>query len=476
MSTRAPKTDESWRTVDLRGLAREGAVHFMGIGGAGMSPIAELLVRGGGAVTGCDSQQSEAAEALRVHGIDVQIGHDAAHVASATALVITSAVGAQHPEVAAAHNRGIPVLKRAQALGSIVNTGTVLAIAGTHGKTTTTAMTSAILLEGGLDPTAFVGGRVAGWGGGLVVGRSNLFVVEADEYDRSFFTLRPTVAVVTSIEADHLEIYGDLAGLEAAFAEFLDTVQQSGRIVACIDDDGVRRVTAGLADARLLRYGTHADATLQATDIRSEGNGSRYTVRENGKVLGELELGLPGLHNVRNSLAAYAAASFAGADFDAARRGLRGFGGVARRFERVGTRSGVLFIDDYAHHPTELAATLTAARTSLRGHRIVAVFQPHLYSRTRDLSEDFGRALLQADVVWVTDVYGAREQPMAGVTGALVADAARNAGAADVRYAPDLAQLETDLLATLQSCDVCIGMGAGNINEVIRRVHARRDA
>ena len=254
--------------MDLRALAREGAVHFMGVGGAGMSPIAELLVRGGGIVTGCDTQRSDAADALQDRGVHVELGHDAAHVTDAAALVITSAVAAQHPEVAAARARGIPVLKRAQALGSIVNTGTVLAIAGTHGKTTTTAMTSAILLEAGLDPTGFVGGRVTGWGGGLIVGGGSLFVVEADEYDRSFFALRPTVAVVTSIEADHLEIYGDLAGLEDAFAEFLDTVPQEGRIIACIDDDGVRRVVERIADARVLRYGTHAAATLQATEVR----------------------------------------------------------------------------------------------------------------------------------------------------------------------------------------------------------------
>jgi UDP-N-acetylmuramate--alanine ligase len=474
MNTRTPKSDEAWRSADLRSLAHAGAVHFMGIGGAGMSPIAELLVRGGGNVSGCDSHRSDAADALGALGVRVRIGHDAAHVADATALVITSAVSAQHPEVSAARARGIPVLKRAQALGSIVNTGTVVAVAGTHGKTTTTAMTSAILLEAGLDPTGFVGGRVAGWGGGLVVGSGSLFVVEADEYDRSFFTLQPTVAIVTSVEADHLEIYGDLAGLEDAFAEFLDTVPQDGRIIACIDDEGVRRVIDRIADARVLRYGTLASATLQATDIRGEGTGSRYAVREAGRVLGEIEVLLPGLHNVRNSLAAFAAARHVGADFDAAVRGLRGFAGVGRRFERVGIRGDVLFIDDYAHHPTELAATLSAARASLGGRRIVAVFQPHLYSRTRDLAEDFGRALLAADVVWVTDVYGAREQPVEGVTGELVADAAKQAGAADVRYVPDLVQLETDLLAALQPGDACVGMGAGNINEVIRRVHARR--
>jgi UDP-N-acetylmuramate--alanine ligase len=474
MSVTAKPTAEAWMSIDLRALAKTGPVHFMGVGGAGMSTIAELLVKSGGTVTGCDNHLGETAVALRAHGVKLKMGHDASHVADAVALVITSAVPADHPEVAAARARGIPVLKRAQALGSIVNHGIVLAISGTHGKTTTTAMTSAVLMEAGLDPTGFVGGRVEGWGGGLQVGAGSLFVVEADEYDRSFFALRPRVAVVTSIEADHLDIYGDLAGLEDAFETFLDSVPADGRIIACMDDAGVQHVISRFDDQRILRYGTSADADLQAMDVRQSAAGVRYTVRSGSSALGEVELRVPGLHNVRNSLAALATAMFVGATFEDASRGLARFQGVARRFERVGVTDDVLFVDDYAHHPTEIEATLAAARSTLGGRRIVAVFQPHLYSRTRDLVTEFGRALANADTAWVCDVYAAREKPMEGVTGEIVADAARDAGAVDVRYVPGLDALEEELVTSLRPGDACIGMGAGNINEMIRRVYSRR--
>ena len=473
-TTKTTRPADDWMRIDLRQLARTGVVHFMGVGGAGMAPIAELLVKSGGNVSGCDNQLGETAVALRAQGVRLKMGHDAAHVSDAVALVITSAVAPDHPEVLAARERGIPVLKRAQALGSIVNHGTVIAISGTHGKTTTTAMTSAALMEAGMDPTGFVGGRVEGWGGGLQVGAGSLFVVEADEYDRSFFTLRPQIAVVTSIEADHLDIYGDLTGLEDAFEQFLNSVPADGRIIACMDDDGVQRVISRFDDARILRYGTHASADLQAMDVRPAGNGTVYTVRDGREALGEIELRVPGLHNVRNSLAALASARAVGASFADVARGLARFQGVARRFERVGVAGDVLFIDDYAHHPTEIDATLSAARSALKGRRIVAVFQPHLFSRTRDLADDFGTALATADTVWVTDVYAAREQPMPGVTGELVANAARNAGAQVVNYHADLADLEESLLAALQPDDACVGMGAGNINEVLRRVYSRR--
>lgn len=467
-------TVETFMSIDLRALAKTGPVHFMGVGGAGMSTIAELLVKSGGTVSGCDNTLGETAVALRAHGVKLKMGHDASHVADAVALVITSAVPADHPEVSAARTRGIPVLKRAQALGSIVNHGTVVAVAGTHGKTTTTAMTSAALMEAGLDPTGFVGGRVEGWGGGLQVGAGSLFVVEADEFDRSFFALRPRVAVVTSIEADHLDIYGDLAGLEDAFEKFLDSVPADGRIIACMDDEGVQHVISRFDDQRILRYGTHASADLQAMDVRQSAAGVCYTVRSGTTALGEIELRVPGLHNVRNSLAAVAAALFVGAKFEDVKRGLARFQGVARRFERVGVAGDVLFVDDYAHHPTEIEATLSAARATLGDRRLVAVFQPHLFSRTRDMAREFGKALVMADEAWVCDVYAARETPMDGVTGHLVADAAISAGAPAVRYIAELDALEEQLVTSLRPGDACIGMGAGNINEMIRRVYSRR--
>lgn len=459
-----------WMSVDLHALAREGAVHFMGISGAGMATIAELIIRAGGTVTGCDLRPGPSGAALAARGAIIHQGHDASHVEDAVALVMTAAIPATHPEVAAARTRGIPVLKRAQALGTIVNRGTVLAVAGTHGKTTTTAAATAILAAADLDPTGLVGGRMEAWGGGLRSGRSAIYVVEADEYDRSFLTLRPSAAVVTSVEADHLDIYGDLNGIEAAFVEFLHHIRPDGLIAACSDDAGARRVADAMSDGHaVLWYGTGTDAALRATDIRQDGRSMSFTVSEHDTVLGSITLGAPGLHNVRNALGAFAVARYAGASFAAAQTALRDFTGVARRFQVLGTATGVTVIDDYAHHPTEVDATLEAARGAYPGRRIIAAFQPHLYSRTRDLANAFGDALAAADVVWITDVYAAREAPIAGVTGELVADAARAAGAT-VRYCATLDELGRALRRSLESGDVMVAMGAGDIDEMTHAI------
>jgi UDP-N-acetylmuramate--alanine ligase len=454
-----------WMSVDLRALARSGHVHFMGVAGAGMSALAQLLVHDGGSVTGCDLRPGTAGESLRAGGTTVYKGHDATHVEGAVALVVTSAIPSSHPELAAARARGIPVLKRAQALGAIVNRGTVVAIAGTHGKTTTTAAATAILDAAGVDPTGLVGGRMPSWGGGLRAG-GDVFVVEADEYDRSFMTLRPAAAVVTSIEADHLDIYGDLAGVERAFEEFLGQVSEDGLIAVCADDVGAARAGGAVRGRRVLTYGTGETAALRATDIRQDGRTMRFTVVEDGRALGEITLGAPGMHNIRNALGAFAAARHVGADFAAAQQALPDFTGVARRFQELGTASSITVIDDYAHHPTEITATLSTARGAYPGRRIVAAFQPHLYTRTRDLAREFGSALSAADVVWISDVYPAREAPIEGVTGELVAAAARTAGAAAVNYAFTLDDLHRQLRTALQPGDVLVAMGAGDIDEM----------
>jgi UDP-N-acetylmuramate--alanine ligase len=463
---------QDWMSVDLRALSREGPVHFMGVSGAGMSTLAELLVRDGGQVTGCDLKHGAGARSLTAHGAHISHGHDPAHVQDAVALVMTSAIAAGHPEVVAARERGIPVLKRAQALGSIVNRGTVLAVAGTHGKTTTTAAATAILEAAQLDPTGMVGGRMAAWGGGLRPGASDIYVVEADEYDRSFLTLRPAAAVVTSVEADHLDIYGDLSGVEAAFADFLRQVDEGGLIAACSDDLPARRIAEAVGTTRsVLRYGTGEAAELRAIDIRHEGRSMSFTVVDRGATLGRLTVGSPGLHNVRNALGAFALARHAGAPFAAAQAALPDFSGVARRFQELGTAGGVTVVDDYAHHPTEVQATLSAARGTYPGRRIVAAFQPHLFSRTRDLADDFGRMLAAADAVWVTDIFPAREAPIAGVTGELIVRAAREAGS-EVMYVLTLDELNRGLRESLQDGDVLIAMGAGDIDEMAHELFA----
>ncbi|MBI4544481.1 MAG: UDP-N-acetylmuramate--L-alanine ligase [Gemmatimonadetes bacterium] len=461
---------------DLEALVRTGPVHFVGVAGAGMSALAELVLRLGGRVTGCDLRPGAVGEELRGRGAQVFEGHDPSHVAGAAAVVTTAAVPPLHPELVAARSAGIPVLKRAEALGAVVNRGVVVAVAGTHGKTTTTAMVTSILEDAGLEPTGFVGGRVPAWGGGLRPGGGRLFVVEADEYDRSFLRLRPRVAVVTTLEADHLDVYGTLEAIREAFLEFLAPVPADGLIAACVDDPGARALLAEVGGARGLGYGLSAGAALRAVDVECGAAGSRFRIEEQGGLLGELTLGVPGVHNVRNALGAFAAARHAGAGLEAARRALSLFRGVARRFTVLGEAGGVTVVDDYAHHPTEIEATLAAARLAYPGRRLVAVFQPHLYSRTRDFAAGFGRALAAADAAWVTEVYPAREAPIPGVTGELVAEAARAAGAADVRYHGALPELVDSLLGGLRPGDVCVAMGAGNIDEAARELLARLGA
>jgi len=457
--------------LDLIGLAREKPIHFMGIGGAGMAPLAELVRRSGGRVTGCDSQLNAAARDLAASGVPIERGHGAEHLNGCAALVVTAAVKPDHPEILSARAAGIPVMKRAEALGSIVNRGYVVGIAGTHGKTTTTALTTAVLEAAGLDPTGLVGGRVANWGGNLRLGGSGLYVVEADEYDRSFLSLIPRLAVVTTMEADHLDIFGNLAGVESAFLDFLGLVPEDGLVIACADESGVGRLIHRLGPPRrtVITYGLSAGSMLRAENVEHEGEHTQFTVREAGKLVTTLRLRVPGLHNVRNALAAIAIGRELGAGWDAIREGLVSYSGVERRFERIGEAAGVLFIDDYAHHPTEIQATIQAARAAYRGRRLVAVFQPHLYSRTRDFARDFGRTLAAADLLFVTDVYPAREQPIPGVTGEMIVEPARVAGCA-VRYLESRAGVAAELAGELRPGDLCLTLGAGDLNDAAREI------
>lgn len=464
-------------SIDLLGLARERPIHFMGICGAGMAPLAELILRSGGRVTGCDARRTRGVEVLERAGAIVTVGHDPGHIEGCSALVVTAAVRPDHPEILAAQTAGIPVVKRAEALGAIAGRGTTVAIAGTHGKTTTTALTTAVLTAAGLDPTGIVGGTVSDWGGNLRVGDGTLFVVEADEYDRSFLALQPEVAVITTMEADHLDIFGSLSGVEDAFLEFVRKVPSNGLVVACGDDSGVGRLLPRLGSPRrpLKTYGTSPGAMLRAEEIRQRPEGTSFLVREGGRELGWAHLRLHGLHNVRNALAAIAIARHFDAPWAEIATGLESYGGVDRRFERIGEARGVLVIDDYAHHPTEIAATLEGARSAHPGRRIVAVFQPHLYSRTRDFASGFGQALARADLVFVADIYPARETPIAGVTGELIVAAAHAAGA-DVRYLPDRDSLPDDVVAALKGGDLCITLGAGDLDEAARDILARLEA
>jgi UDP-N-acetylmuramate--alanine ligase len=391
-------------------------------------------------------------------GVAVHRGHSAEFVKGARAVVASSAISADHVELTAAHQIGLPIIRRAEALGAAVDGMAIVGIAGTHGKTTTTVMTTEALAGTTASPTGIVGGRVQRWGGNLRWGGGNTVVVEADEYDRSFLALHPTVAVVTNVEADHLDIYADLADIVGAFEEY---VANAKGIVICADDAGADSLS--LPDsADVIRYGIdHPDARLVGLT-----RGSSMQIIFDGAPLGDLTLQVPGEHNRRNALAALGAGLLLGYPFHELRSGLESFVGVERRFERKGESSDVLIIDDYAHHPTEVRATLEAARAAFPHRRIVALFQPHLYSRTRDFAEEFGAALAGgADVVALTDIYKAREEAIPGVTSQLIADAAARAG-----HAPDWVGLRGDatdaVLRLLMPGDVVITMGAGDVTQV----------
>jgi UDP-N-acetylmuramate--alanine ligase len=454
-------------------------IHFVGAGGVGMSGIAEILLQATPLeISGCDLVSSETTARLERLGAKISVGHDPSHVESADLVVISSAVAESNAEVAAARGRGIPVIRRAEMLGEIMRLKQGVAIAGTHGKTTTTSLTGMVLTEAGFDPTIVVGGQVHILGTNARLGRGDYLVAEADEYDRSFLELTPVVAVITNIEADHLDTYRDLSEIRDAFTAFANRVPFFGAVVVCADDPGVREILPRIK-RRVVTYGESPDARLVARDVRLEGSCTTFDVwdAEQGR-LGAVRLRLPGRHNVWNALAAVAAGRELLIPFETISRALAAFTGVVRRFEVKGERSGVLVVDDYAHHPTEIRATLSAARQVYPDRRLVALFQPHLFSRTRDFTEDFGRALSAADVNIVMDVYPSREAPIPGVTGEIVADAARRAGHALVIYTREKKGVVDTLEQTLASGDLLVTLGAGDVvkfgEEYLRRGQRRQ--
>jgi UDP-N-acetylmuramate--alanine ligase len=443
-------------------------IHFVGVAGAGMSALALIARRRGVAVTGCDTDLRGAADVARA-GAQVWQGQDAGHVAGARAVVYTAAVPPDHPELVAARAAGLPVVRRAEALQLAVGQGRVVAIAGTHGKTTTTAMTTEALAAAGRHPTGIAGGRVAKWGGNARLDGAEVFVVEADEYDKAFLALEPTVAVVGNVEVDHLECYGgSVAALEGAFAEFAGRAQ---RALFGGDDAGAARVARQVTVPRWI-VGLERHADLRIADVARDRQGSRaHLALPDGREV-ELRLTVPGLHNVRNAAMAIGAVLALGADVEPALAALAQFPGVARRFEAVGEARGVRIVDDYAHHPSEVVATIAAARQRFPEARLVAVFQPHLFSRTQRQGEALGIALAAADRVVVTEIYAAREQPIAGVSGRMVAEAARRAGV-PVDWIPERTELAERLSGMVASGDVVLTLGAGDITGVGRELLER---
>ena len=438
-------------------------VHFMGIAGAGMSALALIAHRRGVTVSGCDPDPSGAADLVNL-GIHVWQGHDPGHLSGVRAVVVTAAVPHDQPELLKARALGIPVVPRKEALAELVSVGRTVGIAGTHGKSTTTVMTTEALIAAGVDPTGLAGGRVDSWGGNARPGADRVFVVESDEYDKAFLALTPSIAVVNNIEPDHMECYGTLEALEDAFATFAGRAE---RVLVGGDDAGGQRLAARLG-AKAWRFGL-AEAEIHITNISQNSSGSQAEVRlPDGRRI-TLRLRVPGVHNVRNATAALGVVAALGAPLEPALAALASYTGLGRRFERLGEVNGVELIDDYAHHPTELVATLAAARQAFPGRRIVAVFQPHLYSRTAEHGGAMGLALAAADLVIVADVYGAREQPVPGISGALVAQAAERAGAETV-YEPSRPLLTARVHDLIRPGDVVITLGAGDITRVGREL------
>ncbi len=445
--------------MDLFNPADTRPIHFMGIGGAGMSALALIACRRGVAVTGCDIDPSGAAD-LGALGIRIHDGHDPSHSDGARAVVVTAAIAPDHPELRRARELGLPIVPRKVALAALVGGARSVGVSGTHGKTTTTVMTTEALVAAGLHPTGLAGGGVAAWGGNASIDGDDLFVVEADEYDQAFLTLHPTVAIVNNVEADHLECYGSVEALEGAFIEFAGRAKVA---LVSADDPGALRVAAGVPGAR--RFGFAADADIRVADVTQGAEGTEATVSWNGARRVRLTLRVPGIHNLRNAIAALAAVEALGGHLEPAVDALGAFTGVGRRFERLGEHGGIAVVDDYAHHPSELTATLAAARQAFPGRRVVAVFQPHLYSRTIAHGEAMGRALAAADLVFVTEIYAAREQPVAGVSGRQVAEAAARAGA-DAHFAAVRAEVGRTVREALRPGDVVLTLGAGDITRV----------
>ncbi len=437
-------------------------LHFIGIGGAGMSGIAEVLHQNGFVVSGSDIAESPVVQTLKELGIRIEIGHKAENVQGADLVVYSSAVQKDNVEMVQAHSSKIPVIRRAEMLGELMRLKYTLAIAGTHGKTTTTSMVGAIFEAANQDPTVIVGGVVKGRGTGAKIGKGDYLIAESDEFDRSFLQMMPSTAIITNIDADHLDCYRDLNEIKDAFVQFANKVPFYGQVIACMDDPGVQDVLVRL-NKPVVTYGFNRQADYRVGTVRFEGGLPHFEVWSNGASLGWFQLKIPGKHNILNATAALAMAHEEGVTISVVRQALAQFTGVKRRFEWLGEKNGVVVFDDYAHHPTEVGATLQGVRDAFPEHRIVVVFQPHLYSRTQDHYENFGAEFMNSDCLFVLDVYGAREKPIPGVTGNLVAQSASRRGHRQVYFVPTKEEVISRLKAELHPGDLVLLMGAGDV-------------
>jgi len=437
-------------------------VFFVGIGGIGMSGIAELLLNLGFKVFGSDMNENDNVVRLKSLGVDIKIGHDPANLIDADVLVYSSAVPLENPEIMKARQKGIPVIRRAEMLGELINVKeTSIAVGGTHGKTTTSSMIGAMLSYSKMDPTLVVGGLVQNLNSNSKLGTGDIIVVEADEFDRSFLALKPTIGIITNIELEHTDCYEDLEDLQNAFLQFCQSVPFYGEVILCADSPAVQEILPKI-ERPMTTYGRSRDAAYRAENLRFDENNSTYSVFRAEENLGEIQLNVPGEHNVLNSLAAVVLGLEMGLSFQMIQKGITSYKGVRRRFDIKGIHNDIMVVDDYAHHPTEVEATLNAAKAGW-DRRIVAVFQPHLFTRTQAFFREFATALQIADLVVITDIYPAREKAIPGVTSKLIFDACYPKMKLNCHYVPDLDDLEEKLDEIILPNDMVITLGAGSI-------------
>ncbi len=443
-------------------------IHFVGVGGIGMSGIAEVLLNLGYKVSGTDLRESDLTRRLSALGGVLRTGHAAEHLdlldGEADVVVVSSAVRSTNPEVLEARRRGIPVIPRAEMLAELMRMKFGIAVAGSHGKTTTTSLIATVLRHAGLDPTAVIGGKLPQLGGNARLGQSEYLVAEADESDGSFLHLSPTVAVVTNIDPEHLDHYGSFAGLSQTFVQFINKVPFYGLAVLCLDHYHVQEILPQV-QKRHVTFGLAPLADYRATDIVFQGLSTRFRAVRRGSPLGEVQVHMPGAHNVLNALAALAVSDFLGIPFDTYRQGLQGFQGVGRRFTVRGEEAGVMVVDDYGHHPAEIRATLSGARAGFPDRRLAVAFQPHRYTRTRDLLLEFALSFNEAELVVVTDIYAAGEEPIEGISADRLSRLMRDHGHRGVRYVPRRGEVAAALLPQLRPGDVVITLGAGDITQ-----------
>jgi UDP-N-acetylmuramate--alanine ligase len=436
-------------------------IHFIGIGGAGMSGIAEVLLNLGYKVTGSDIRESETTRRLRELGGLISIGHRPENISGAHVVVVSSAIRKENVEVITAKERAIPVIPRAEMLAELMRLKYGVAVAGAHGKTTTTSMVATVLAKGGLDPTVVIGGKLNSLGSNAKLGQGEFLVAEADESDGSFLKLSPTVSVVTNIDKEHIDYYGSMEDLNEAFLSFINKIPFYGLSVLCLDDPYIREMIPRI-EKRYLTYGLESEANLTARGIQLKGMGSRFEVLSEGRSLGFFELTMPGIHNVSNSLASIAVGIELGMDIETIKDALKDFSGVERRFQIKGDVGGIVCVDDYGHHPTEIKATLSAAKAGW-DRRVIVLFQPHRYTRTRDLLKEFSTSFGQADRVIITDIYPAGEIPIDGISASLIYEGIKRQGHKDVLYISDKEAIIEDLLKSLKPGDTFLTLGAGDV-------------